>query len=358
MSHRKLAILGIVAAGMVLWALFLSNRDRGPAAGGFAAGGTLLQGFDPAAIGSIVLKSGGKQVTLTRQGDLFVVVEKDRYPAKMSQINYLVTSCLDIKTSELITGAKANFPELGVGDEKPVVSVTFLKPDKSVIAGILIGRQSSDMQGTYVRLASGDKAYLSVNAPPLQMGAMDFINNTLTEHPLDDVAMVKVEGPEGGYVITKEVNRGAVLANVPPGKRGKATEVDQAYSALNSLIFDDVKKDPGNLKFDATYICQLRNSTVYTLSLASKGGKTFAKCTAEFMDQSAVVKKMGVESEAELKAKEAKLLARDKAGEFAKRTEGWIYEIPPVKAKAMTRKFSDLIEDEPAKPAEGQGAKP
>jgi hypothetical protein len=358
MSYRKLAILGIVAAAMALWTMVLSHNVRRPAAGGFIAGGTLLQGFDPAAIGSIVLKSDGKQVTLARQGALFVVAEKDHYPAKMSQINYLITMCLDIKTNEYITSEKANFSELGVGDEKPATSVTFLKPDKSVIAGILIGKRSSDMQGAYVRLASSDKVYLSTNAPPLSMGAMDFIQNMLTEHPSDDVAMVKVEAPMGGYVITKEPNRGAVLVDAPPpGKRVKQNEVDQIFAALNNLSFDDVRKDPGNLKFDRTYTCQLRNSTVYTVTLASKAGKTFAKCAADFLDKSAVVKKTGVESEAELKAKETKLLARDQAAVFAKRTEGWIYEIPPVKAKAMTMTLAELIEDEPAKPPAGS-AKP
>ena len=71
-----------------------------------------------------------------------------------------------------------------------------------------------------------------------------------------------------------------------------------------------------------------------------------------------VIKKSGVESDAELKAKEAKLLARDKAADFAKRTQGWVYEIPQQAAKSLTIKFADLIEDETANPLlDAKGAK-
>ena len=76
MSHKKLAILGIVAAGMVVWAIVQSNISNRPVGGGAAAGATLLQGFDPAAIGSIVLQADGNTVTLLRQGGGFVVVRK------------------------------------------------------------------------------------------------------------------------------------------------------------------------------------------------------------------------------------------------------------------------------------------
>jgi hypothetical protein len=348
MSHKKLAILGIVAAGMVLWAIVQSNISSRPVGRGVEAGANLLQGFDPAAIGSIVLQADGNVVTLIRQGDFFVVVEKDRYQAKTGQINNLITSCLDIQTAELITSDKAYFAELGVSDDKPVTAVKFFKPDKSIIAGILIGK-TKETQGTYVRLLSSDKVYLSTKALGLPATAMDYIDRVLTEVKYEDIVKVSMDTPDGSYVIVKEPDKGSVLKNIPAGKRAKTSEVEQVFSALSNpnLTFDDVKIDSGKMKFDKTYVCQLKDSTVYTVSMSSKGNKTYAKWTADFMDKSAVVKRMGIESEAELKAKEAKLLARDKAEEFNKKTQGWMYEIPDAQAKILMMKFTDLIEDEP-----------
>jgi hypothetical protein len=354
MSHKKLAILGIVAAGMLVWAIVQSNISNRPVIVGVAAGANLLQGFDPAAIGSIVLQAEGNTVTLVRQGGDFVVVEKDKYPAKTSQINNLITSCLDIQTAELITSDKANFAELGVSDDKPGKAIKFLKPDKSIIAGILIGKDSKDPQGTYVRLVSSNKAYLSTKVLWLPTAVTDYLNKILTEVKFEDIIEAKVDAPEGSYVIVKDPEHGATLSNIPTGKRAKSNEVLQVFSVLSNpnLTFDDVKKDSDKMKFDRTYVCQLKDSTVYTVHLSSKGNKTYAKWTADFTDNSDVQKKASFESKDELKAKEAKLLARDKVEDFIRRTQGWVYELPEATAKSMTMKFADLIEDEPEKPAQ------
>jgi len=336
---------------MVVWAVVqsqIANRTTG----GTVAGASLLQGIDPATIGSIIVQADGNTVTLSRLGNTFVVVEKENYPAQTSQINNLITSCFDMQTAELITSDKANYAELGVSDEKPEKAVKFLKADKSPIAGVLIGKASKDMQGTYVRRVSDDKTYLSTNVPWLQTAAMDYIDKKLTDVDRANIVKVSVTAPDGSYAIANEPNRGVMLENVPVGKKARTNEVEQVLTALTSLQFDNVKKDAGAISFDKTYVCRLKDSTVYTLNLAAKDGKTYAKCSAEFTDTREVLKKNTQESETELKAKEAKLLARDKADAFAKKTQGWIYEIPEGKAKNLTMKFADLVESEPNKPSE------
>jgi len=344
-----LAILGIVAAGMIVWAIVQSNIAGRPVSIGVVAGANLLQGFDPAAIGSIVLQAEGKTVTLLRQDGGFVVVEKNRYPAKTKQINYLISSCLDIQTAELITSDKANFSELGLSDDKPEKAIRFLRPDKSMITGILVGKTAKDTSGTYVRLVSSDKACLSTNFPLLHTEAMDYIERMLIEVNRDDIRKVSVTSPDASYVITNEPNRGVVLENIPAGKVTKQNEAGQVFAVCTNMAFTDVKKDDGKMKFDKTYVCELKDSTLYTVHLTSKAPKTFAKCSVEFMDQSAVLKKYGVESKEELKAKEAKLLARDRAEEFTKRTQGWVYELDDRIAAILATKLADMMEDEPKK---------
>jgi hypothetical protein len=352
MTNKKLTVLGIVAAAMAVWAV-VQSQIANRTAGGTVAGASLLQGIDPATIGSIVVQADGNTVTLSRMENNFVVVEKENYPAQTSQINHLITSCLDIQTSELITYDKGNYAELGVGDEKPEKAVKFLTADKKLIAGVVIGKAAKDTQGTYVRRMSDDKVYLSTNAPWLQTTAMEYIDKKLTDVDRTNIVKVSVAAPDGSYMITNDPNRGVVFENIPAGKIAKTNEVEQALTAITGIQFDDVKKDTGAITFDKIYICRLKDSTVYTLNLAAKDGKTYAKCSADFMDKSLVTKDINVqESDAELKAKEAKLLARDKADAFAKKTQGWVYEIPEYKAKNLTIKFADLIENEPNKPAE------
>jgi len=100
------------------------------------------------------------------------------------------------------------------------------------------------------------------------------------------------------------------------------------------------------LTFDKQFICRLKDSTVYTLKIAQKDDKTYAVCEAEFTDKTPVLKGDEVESEEELKKKEAKLLARENTIKFTGKHQGWVYEIAEWKAKNLIKELSDLIEDE------------
>ena len=144
-----------------------------------------------------------------------------------------------------------------------------------------------------------------------------------------------------------------VADKTPVGKKLKATDVAAVFNALSSLLFEDVVKEGvENLTFDKKYRCTLKDSTQYTLNIATDGDKTFVKCSAEFTDKSQVtIERGGSETEEELKAKEAKLIARDSAKDFAKARAGWVYEISADSAGKLTKSLDDLLEDKT--PVEG-----
>jgi hypothetical protein len=101
------------------------------------------------------------------------------------------------------------------------------------------------------------------------------------------------------------------------------------------------------LTFNRQFICRLKDSTVYTVKVAQKGDKTFITCRTEFTDKNPVTKEEGiVESEENLKKKEAKLLARDKAEGFSSRHSDRIYEISESDAGNLVKKLSELLEEE------------
>jgi hypothetical protein len=82
------------------------------------------------------------------------------------------------------------------------------------------------------------------------------------------------------------------------------------------------------------------------MKIAQKDDKTFITCRAGFTDKTPVTKDEGiVESEEELKKKEAKLLARDKAEEFSSNHSNWVYEISENDAENLAKKPSELFED-------------
>jgi hypothetical protein len=353
MSNRNLTILGIVTVLMVIWAVIQSRVSSMPRSGPEALS-YLVPGLDTTDIGSIVLGTGKDAVTMNRRGRQFVIANKDNYPASMSEISELITSCLDIKTSELYTDEAAYHDDLGVTEEKAGSVIKFLtpEPNSTLLAGVIVGKAKELGEGTYVRLVSSDKAssdkvYVASNMPRIKNQAMDYIEQELISVNRDDINSVTVSFPGGDYTLKpKEGSKDIVLVNIPAGKNAKSSECDRVFTALANLRFDDVKGTSSGLIFDRRYVCKLNDSTVYTLEIAQQDGKTYVSCLAEYTGEVPKKDMTKVESEDVLKEKEAKLLAWDKAQEFSAKHKGWKYEIAEWKAKDLTKGLSELVEDQ------------
>ncbi|MHC4184438.1 MAG: DUF4340 domain-containing protein [Planctomycetota bacterium] len=354
MSDRKLMILGVVAGLMVVLAVgqsYLSKMTSEQKPGG---GGYLIQGLETAKISVIEVGKGDNPVRLVRQGNRFVVGTKEDYPAVTSKINSLLTSCLDIRTTmDPITSNPANHESLGVTKDKAQNVVKFLDGTGQLITGVVIGTSrlpDLDMskRSTYVRLISSDDVYEAVEVPLPGASAMDYIEKEIVNVDRGDVVRVTVTGPEGSYTLRVDDSNGdnIVLEDLPAGKNIKKSDCEQVMGALSYVSFDDVKKESslGDVKptFDSTYISELKDATVYTFEIAKAESKTYIKCRAEYTGDTSNI----LESKEAIEEKEAKLLAHDRADDFNKRHQGWVYELADWTAKKLTRKVEELYEEE------------
>lgn len=348
MSNKKLVTLGLVAVLMIIWATIMAQIAGKPFTPARHENAPLIQGLDPSNIAAITVGTDPNALTLSRKGNHFVVSSKQGYPAENGRINELVTGVLDVKTTELVTSNPENHADLEVSADKAKSLVKFLDKNGQLITGVAIGKRA-ESGGSYVRLLSSDDVYLSSNTPWIRSAANDYIDQQLINVSGDDVQNITVTDPNGSYTLKSEPNSTKItLENMPEDKKLK-DDHKQVFSALTNLRFDDVmtvSSAPENPKFDRTYVCQLQNSTVYTLSIAIKDEKTFAKCQAKFTGNQEVTKENKVESQEQLKKKEAILLALEAVGEFNLRHKNWVYQLPDWKAKNLTKKLSELLEDQ------------
>ena len=355
MSNQTLGKLALVAAIMVVWAVVQShwsNRSRvapsGPA--------HLIQGLETGEIGSIQIGSGDEATKIVRQEGRFVVTNKANYLADTKQLNDLITKCLDIKTTELYTDNPKNHEDLEVTEAKAKNVIKFFKTDGSLLAGVVVGKSVEEGQGTYVRLADQDAVYLAESTPWFRSGPLEYVNQEIVSVERADVNEVTVTTPDGRYTL-KAVGDGVEMDNLPAGRTLKDSEAKSVLGALNSLRFDDVNTPDSldDLNFDHLYVGLADDSTQYRLRLARKGEKTYAKFDAKFTDTTPVTMTKGqVESEEELKKKDAKLQAQEAAQRLTLRHRGWVYEIPDWKAKYLTMAQSDLLEDKESAATEAQ----
>jgi len=348
MSNQKLGILAVVAAVTVLWAAVQSRlssrtgtRMSGPS--------YLIQGMDPADIGSITVGHGDAAVRIEQQGGRFVVANKANYPADPKQINDLITKSLDVKTTEAYTDDPKNHEELEVTEDKASHVVKFFKPDGTLLTGVVIGKSQEGGQSTFVRQASNDTVFLAESSPYFRSRGLDYVNQEIVSVKREDVNAVTVTTPDGAYTLRpKQGGDGVIFEGLPAGKKLKDSDAKSVFGALTSLRFEDVNQpaDIEGVSFDHLYVCRLDDSTEYKFNLGKKGDKTYLMCEAKYTDTTPVTKKLNeVETEEQLKVKEAKLLADESAQKFTLRHKGWIYEVADYKAKYLTQKRSELLEE-------------
>ena len=98
------------------------------------------------------------------------------------------------------------------------------------------------------------------------------------------------------------------------------------------------------LEWDTTYTCRLAGNLVYTVKLAKKGDRYYAKFSASAPEVESV-QITRTEAEQELKKKDALLQAVEKAREFTPRHAPWVYELSNWTAEKMRHPLSDLVED-------------
>lgn len=348
MNNQKLTILGVVAAAMLVWAIFQAQwANRKPSQPDVPQ--YLIQGLAQEKVAAIELTAEKEKIRLARGEKGFVVTTKDNYPAKTSEINVILAACLDLKPAELRTENAANHADLGVTAETARYAVSLLDAEGKPLAGFFMSKPNEQTNEIYIRPMDSDKVYRIAENNWPYISPMDFVERELANPNRDDIVKVTVTGPDGSYVLNKPDQGNISLEAMPEGKQFKGSEYKSVFEAIAGLSLEDIQKESdktADLKFDTTYMAQLKDTTVYSLAIAKKDEKYFVKCDAAFLDTTDVtIDRTAKDSEEELKKKEAKLLARDKAIAFSNKHKGWIYTIPSYKAQSLTKKLADLLED-------------
>lgn len=350
MSNKRLTILGIITVVMIAWAIVQAQFSGQSNSIRAAVPVYLIQGLDTELVDTIIFKSQTKSFTLKRSEKGFSVVDKDNYPALIGEVNNLITTCLDIHIADIYTDNPSNHKDLEVTEDTARFVVKFLKSDSNMIAGLVIGKDKEQGQGIFVRLLSNDKVFVTFDKVLLKDDATQYIEKKLFSVDDDQVESVTVVLPDESYVLKKDKDSGnIVMHDLPTGKKLKSSDVENLFYSLDKLRFTDVKKKTSEntkLNFDKKFVCKLNNSTVYTVMFAKDNDKFFITCQAEFGDKSPVMKGDEVESEEELKKKEAKLLANEGVDKFDKKHSQWIYEITEYNSGNLIKPLSDLLEDE------------
>ena len=120
-----------------------------------------------------------------------------------SEINKLITACLDIQTSSLVTDNPDNYKDLGVTEENARILVKFYKADSSLLTGVILGKQKEKGQGIgYIRRVDDNKVYITAEQiPAIKKQAIGYVDQGLINVKREDINSVTVSSPNDIYIL-------------------------------------------------------------------------------------------------------------------------------------------------------------
>lgn len=281
----------------------------------------------------IVLTHEGKSVNLVSQKDTWVVAEKSDYPAKTQAIRELLDSLVTMKLIEKKTSKPDNYGLLAI-DDAQAFKVEIKQGDK-LAAEALFGKESSGLQGQYVRKASDPQVWLGNKTLKLEVEPKEWIVDEIVNLDPEQVTLVERSSADGNFVLQNADGK-LTLEQVPEDKQ---LADDYLFSGVKSALADlkalDVmpaKEIVWDTAVKSTY--QTADKS-YLVTHTKHNEKDYITLTVKPREQSD-------DSSAGKTTEEIKTTETD-LEQLNARWKGWAFEVASYKAEGFTRNLDDLL---------------
>ena len=311
--------------------------------------------------------------TLARDGDRWVVEEKERYAADPDRVHKLILGAAGMTRVEPKTGNPDLYPKLWLEDPsgEDAKSVRFTLEDASgaELASWVLGDRrpsKSDASRTelYIRVAGDPMAWLVEGSVPGGPTIIDWLDRHVTRIDRERLRAVEVVHADGAVVAVDKpapADTDFTLRDVPAGR-----EVDSQYRIndvgrfLEDLRFEDVAPSSslnffgsGDKRLQATTFDGLR----IHLETVMRDGEAWARLRAEVDEglieapgddavsgDGAAASGDGAGTETGDTAGALRPLdeVRAEAERLNARWKGWAYELPSFKRDYIARRMDEL----------------
>ena len=311
----------------------------------FERGQKFLQNLNPDSIAEIVIKKGEDEgAHLRRDGDRFVVVDADGYPAKNESVNRFIRDVLKLSLEQEVGRGDGLASELElVSGGEQTLEVTFNGSNGEAMVHFLVGKSMDGGGGSYVmRTDSGDDTiYLTNSRVYLSTRQDDFLKKEILDVGSDQVAAIRGRG------FTIEDRDGTLeLVDLPAGKK-TSSRFNQVKSLLSGLRFTQHylanAPEVQGLIFDSGVDIDLKDQSGYQVEVAEKGDKHYLRIQGY---HTAGQLSISVDADEEEAAGVADQLKRqNEIQDFNVFHGSWIYEVTDTTAGRVDVEPSDLVED-------------
>lgn len=354
-TNRKLLVAALVLLPLSIATYWndMSRADR------FERGRKLMPNLNPDEIAAIQIRSGKGTVSLSREGDSFVITEEKGYRARNDEVNRLLRDLQAVTLGKRLGEGDGLARELGFGSaigdadtNREVVATATESPLElrvedatgGEMVRLQIGADSEAGDGTFVRRLDGDDRAIYLTEEGLRFATTPdrFLEKVILD--VEESEVVQVQG--GGFRLARDAERGNLkLVDLPPGSQANSAEVRRVADLLSPLRFEEVfladDGELGDLHFEDAFRYELEDGSGYLLQAATAGERTFVRVSG-FHTVDRVEIAMDT-SEAELEEKADVLRRADEIQRFNADHGPWTYAVDQTTAESLAIRLRDLI---------------
>ncbi len=266
MSQKQRLGIAVVLVALLAGLAALFGHQRAPESGTGAAGpwlAGLKEGLGE--VKRIDLKSGALSSSLRREGERWVLAEREGYSVDMERLADLLKELSAAKVLEQKTSKPEFYGRLGLEDiDKPgskAVLVEIWRDDTAARWRVLVGNAAEGRSGRYLRLAGSPETWLVDRSPQAFADPGDWIDRKLLGLAFERVAGVTRSLADGsGFEAARPdaATPSLSVASLPEGGRPRYDSVfDAAARAVLTAEAEDVRRASEEL-FSGTALARNR----------------------------------------------------------------------------------------------------
>lgn len=256
MNGKQFIALVVVVAlvGAAGWIIYQRGNSSWQNAGQ-SIGGKLLPNLPVNDVAQINIDSGTSQLNLARNNDIWVVRQRNDYPANFSQISDLLMKLADLKAVQHEPAGPSELPRFNLtapGSGATAGTLLELKDQSGkTVASLLLGKDHMNQPANGQSWPDG--RYVIANSNFSDVAVISEALDNVTVNPADwlDKNFFSVSNPKSisatfplatnSWELTKaSPTNDWQLANARPGEKLDSSKVDDITGAFNSPSFNDV----------------------------------------------------------------------------------------------------------------------
>lgn len=381
MNAKQLVVAAVTV--VVIVAAWKVSQDRAPQTdiARESLAPELLEAINTASSLKLVQKE--KQTRLTRNGDAWVLANRDNFAANGADVRRTLLQLTELRIIEAKTSDPARYSKLGVNDISDEgasgTAVSVADATGGTLLELIVGntRQAGGGEQRYVRLEGDSQSWLVEGTLEVPADPIRWVDASVTDIDSDQVREVRVSsGDEAEVHILKQEHDDSffVLQNIPQGFEAKSKATVSSIGALLlDLRFNDVIKASKLAGLDPLRTVKLTtfDGIIATLTDYELDGKTYTRFG--FQHEPSLAVAAATESAADEQpsedipaidlgednapesSPEPELSAEELVARLGSRHADWAYLLPNYKRRMMERKLESLIKEVVAEEAAAHG---